>query len=90
MWMRAIVGQHPVEERRQPRRGVVVLVGDRLVAGIAAGHHERATDPGEDEVVERAVRQHHAQLRRARRDIVGDGDRGSTRPTGHEHDRPAR
>ena len=59
----AIVREDPVDERRQPRGGVVVLVGDRLVAGVAARHHERAADPGEDEVVERAVGQHHAQLR---------------------------
>ena len=46
---------------------VVVLVGDRLVGHVAARHNERLAHVGHQQMVERRVGQHHAELRRARR-----------------------
>ena len=45
---------------------VVVVVGDRLVADVAAGHHQRRAGVGEQQVVQRGVGEHHAELARAR------------------------
>ncbi len=64
--------------------GVGVVVGDRLVAVVAAGHHERAADTGEEQVVERAVGQEHAQLGEAGRHPVGHPIAGGAPG---EHDR---
>ena len=70
---------------RQPRDGILVLVRDRLVGDVAARHHQRLADVGEQQVVQRAVREHHAQLRRPRRDRGGHPGAG---PARGEHDRP--
>ena len=56
-----------VGDRRQPLERVVVLVGDRLVGDVAAGHHQRLADVGQQQVMQRAVGEHHAELGRARR-----------------------
>ena len=69
---RPIVAEQPVGQRTEPGDGVAVVVGDRLVAEVAAGHHERATHPIEQKVMQRAVRQHHPQLRQAGCDRVDD------------------
>ena len=54
--------------RSPPSRSqrVVVAVGDRLVGDVAAGHHQRLAGVGEQQVVQRRVGQHHAELARAR------------------------
>ena len=41
---------------------VVVAVGDRLVGDVAAGHHERRARVGEQQVVQRRVGEHHAEV----------------------------
>ncbi len=69
---RPIVAEQPVGQRTQPGNRVDVVVGNRLVAEVAAGHHERATHPIEQKVVQWAVRQHHPQLRQAGCDRVDD------------------
>ena len=63
---RPVVGEQAVDQRAQPGRGVVVVVGDRLVAEVAARHHERSADAGQQQVVERRVRQEHAEVGQAR------------------------
>jgi hypothetical protein len=82
---RTVVDKERVGDVPQPRQRVVVGVGDRLVGHVAAGHHQRLPHVGEQQVVQRAVREHHPELRRAR----GDGRRhprtGSPRG---QHDRP--
>ena len=65
---------------------VVVVVGDRLVGDVAARHHERPPGVGEQQVVERRVRQHHAELGRARARPTA-ATRRVRAPAG-EHDRP--
>ena len=53
---------------------------------LPAGHHERHADVGEQQVVQRRVREHHAELARARRD--GRPRRRRAGPPRREHDRP--
>ena len=43
---------------------------DRLVGHVAAGHDERHADVGQQQVVQRRVGEHHAELARARRDAT--------------------
>ena len=68
---RPVVGEQPVDQRAEPGDGVVVVVGDRLVAEVAARHHERPADAGQQQVVQRGVGQHQAELGQAGRDAVG-------------------
>ena len=56
---------------------VLVPVADRLVRDVAAGHHQRCPGIGGQQVVQRRVGEHHAQLGGARRDGGGDRRRGS-------------
>ena len=70
---------------REALARVVVAVGDRLVGHVAAGHHQRLADVREQEVVQRAVREHHPELGRARGDRGGDA---RVAPPRREHDRP--
>ena len=82
---RAVVAEHEVGDRPEPLERVVVAVGDRLVGNVAAGHHQRLADVAQQQVVERAVRQHHAELGRARRDCPRDAGAPTAR---RDHDRP--
>ena len=84
---RTVVRQQPVDERCEPRRRVVVLVGDGLVAEVAARHDQRTADVREQQMVQRAVGQHQPELGQPRSDGVDD-DRVSA-STG-QHDRSAR
>ena len=76
---RSAIGAEPLER-------VVVLVGDRLVGHVAAGHHQRLADVGQQQVVERAVREHHARARPTR-GATAAATR-APRPARREHDRP--
>ena len=69
-----------VRDRRQPRGRVVVAIGDRLVADVAARQHQRLARVGEQQVVQRRVREHHAELARAGR--RGGGDARAPRSRG--------
>ena len=66
---RAVVEQDVVGDAGQALARVVVAVGDRLVGDVAARHHERRRGVGSQQVVQRRVGQHHAELGAAR----GDG-----------------
>ena len=76
-WSRNDVG-----DAGQPLERVVVLVRDRLVGDVAAGHHQRLADVGEQQVVQRAVGEHHAELgataARPRRRPARPGRRGAS------------
>ena len=84
---RAVVQQEEIGDAGEPLARVLVAVGDRLVGGVAARHHERLPHVREQEVVERRVGEHHAQVRRSRRHRLRHGRR---RPPAREHDRPPR
>ena len=85
VWIGRSWSRNSVGDAAEPLAGVVVLVGDRLVGEVAAGHHQRLADVGEQQVVQRRVRQHHAELAAPRRDRGGDARAG---PPRREHDRP--
>ena len=84
---RPVVGEEPVDEGAQAGDGVVVVVGDGLVAEVPARHHQRPPDPGHEKVVERAVGQQDAELGQAGGDGVGHLRAG---PAGHQDDGPSR
>ena len=65
---------------------VVVEVGDRLVGDVAAGHHQRTPGIGQQQVVERRVRQHDPEVG-ACRGATASRDR-RTRPSCRKDDRP--
>ena len=81
---RAVVEQHDVGDRVEPLERVVVLVRDRLVGDVAARHHERLAGVGEQQVVQRRVREQHAEVGRAGATDVGTGASARAR---REHDR---
>ena len=58
----AVVCEEAVDHRPQPRCGVAVVVRDRLVAAVAARHHERTADTCQQQVVQRRVGQEHAEV----------------------------
>ena len=83
-----------VGDPAQPGQGLLVAVDDRLVGDVSAGQHDRPgsrlpglTHGGEQQVVQRGVRQHDPELtvpRRRRRGQV------RLRPARQQHDRPGR
>ena len=82
---RAVVEQDVVGDAGQALARVVVAVGDRLVGHVAARHHERRRGVVREQVVQRRVGQHHAELAAARGDRRRHGRAGAPRG---EHDRP--
>ncbi len=84
---RAVVQEEEVGDGGEPVARVLVAVGDRLVGGVAARHHERLPHAREQEVVERRVGEHHAQVPRRRSHRLRHGRR---RPPARQHDRPPR
>ena len=82
---RAVVEEHEVGDPGQPLERVGVLVRDRLVGDVAARHHERLAGVGEQQVVQRRVRQQHAEVGRcAARPTAATAASGRPR---REHDR---
>lgn len=74
---RAVVGQPGVGERGEPDQRLGVVGDDRLAREVAAGQHQqpgagRVAGQAEQQVVQRRVGQHHAQVRAARRDLLGE------------------
>ena len=69
--------------------GVGVAERDRLVGDVAARQHERLDaelcEVGEQQMMQRRVRQHHAELGHARGDRTGDPRAAAAR---RQHDRP--
>ncbi len=83
---RPVVQEERLGDAGQPRDGVLVVVGDRLVGDVAARHHQRhAVAVGQQQVVQRRVREHHPELPRPRRHRRGHAGPGQPR---REHDRP--
>ncbi len=81
---RPVVREEGVGDPLQAVSRVLVVDRDGLVGAVPACHHERPADVVAEKVVQRRVRQHQPQPRRAGR------DRGSERrsvTTPHEHDR---
>ena len=76
--------QEEVGDPREPLQGVGVPVGDRLVGDVGAGEDERGARIAEQQVMERRVRQHDAELAGARRDRRRDR---RIRPARGQHDR---
>ena len=74
---RAVVHEDVVGDARQALDRVVVAVGDRLVGDVAAGHHQRRRGVGRQQVVQRRVGQHHAELGAARRHRLRHGRVGA-------------
>ena len=73
---RAVVHAEQVGDLVQPSESIVVAVGDRLVGDVGAGHHQRVTgEVRQQQVVQRRVRQHHAELRGAGRHGAGHAAR---------------
>jgi ELWxxDGT repeat protein len=70
---RAVVGEEDVGDPSEALAGLAVLGGDRLVRAIAGGHHQRAAEVRAEEVVERRVREHHAEPLGARCHRPSDG-----------------
>ena len=71
----AIVKEKAVCDGTEPQHGLVVVLGDRLFAHVAAGHDERRRYGAHEQVVHRRVRQHHAQLLQPGRHGVGHAPR---------------
>ena len=64
MWIGRSWVQQPVDQRAEPGDGVVVVVGDRLVAaGCRSSSPAAGRRRAQQQVVQRAVRQHHARAR---------------------------
>ncbi len=82
---RAVVEQDEVGDAGQALQRVLVAVGDRLVRDVAAGHHQRPARVAQQQVVERRVGQHHAEVRRGRRHR---GRHRRPRPPRRHDDRP--
>jgi hypothetical protein len=79
------VDEEQVRDGAQAAPGVLVAVGDRLVGDVAAGEDERRAGVAGEQVVQRRVRQHHAELPVPRGD--GGGHR-RVRTARREDDRP--
>ena len=89
-----VVQQPRVGDGRQSLPGVLVLEADGLVGQVAAGHHQDAGRRGgrvrhrlKEEMVQRCVRQEHADPGIARGHQRGDGGPG---PLLEQHDRARR
>ncbi len=82
---RPVVCEEGIGDAGQALACLAVLEGDRLVRAVAARHHERPPAAVEQQVVERRVREHQPEPRRAGSD--GGGER-RVRASANEHDRP--
>ena len=82
---RAVVGEEGVGDVAEPLARFVVGDRDGLVGAVAARQHERPARVGHEEMVERRVGEHHAELRRPRRHRPRDHGPVASR---QENDRP--
>ncbi len=90
---RAVVLQPRVGEAREPDERLLVIGHQRLAGQIAAGHHEHArrrwiARQPEQQVMQRRVRKHHAEVGAVRGDLIGKHDGRST-PARQQYDRAA-
>ena len=58
----AIVNEENVGDTGQARQSLALVEADRLVAAVAAGGHDGKTDLGHQQMVQRRVRQHDAEI----------------------------
>ena len=58
---------------RQPSAGFVVVPGNRFFRKIPAGHNQRALDIAQQDMVQRRVGQHDAEIVVVGRNVAGDG-----------------
>ncbi len=63
----AVVQQKALGDTGKPVQRLVVGDALRLVGNVAAGHHQRAVDVAQQQVVQRSARQHEAERRQPRR-----------------------
>ena len=87
---RPVVEQECVGDVREPAEGVGIVRRDGLLAPVPAGHDQRRESPVwrvEQQVMQRGVRQHHAEPPQAR-GHRGRDSAGRARPK--EHDGPRR
>ena len=82
---RAAVAEEGVGDRAEPAQRFGVAVGDRLLGDVARGQHQGLAQVGEQQVMERRVGQHHAEVGAAGRDRGGDRGAG---PAPGDRDRP--
>ncbi len=82
---RTIVHQEPIRNRAQPPDGVVLVGADRFVGDVAACGYDGESQFRSQEVVQRRVRQHRAEVRIARRHC-GRDESGPRLPA-QQHDR---
>src|SRR5215510_6725542 len=68
---RAIVSQKEIRNAAQPVHGVAIFEGDRLVAPIPTRHDQREVDSSEEQMLERRVGQHHAEMTQSRSHLIG-------------------
>ena len=76
---RAVVHQEDVGDLIQPLAGLIVVDGDRLVAAIAAGGDDREGTLGHQQMVQRRIGKHHAQVGRGLRHVGRDPRSGFRR-----------
>ena len=69
---RPVVDHERVGDGAEASSRIGVQVGDRLLGDVARGHHQRRADVGEQQVMQRRVREHHPEVRASRRDRRGD------------------
>ncbi len=80
-----VVRKERVGDAVETLAGLDVVERDRLVRDVSAREHDRPCEVCREQVVERRVREHDAEPRRARRH--GLGDTGAVPPV-QQHDRP--
>src|SRR5215470_12858771 len=76
---RTFVNQEEIRNATQPSYGVAVLVGDRLVAPVATGHDQWTIDALEEQLLQRCVRQHQAEMAELRGHALGQHGRAVAR-----------
>ena len=86
---RPVVGEERVGDVAECGARVVVVEGDRLVGAVPARQHERPSRVGRQEVVERRVREHHAEPLASGRNRLRDS-RVLAPPQEHDRRRPLR
>ena len=76
MWIGRVVDREEVGDPAEPLAGVSVVVRNRLIGDVRRRHHQRLADVGAEQMVQRRVGQHHAEVGATRRNPEGDGGLG--------------
>ena len=79
----ALTDEKRIGHAGQAVEGVPIVIGDRLAGAVGAGHHQNfGRARREQQMVQRCVGQHHAEL------VIVGSDAGQLNLGGSEHDRP--